>query len=366
MATMAGGNLTVHAGGSFLSQAGTFGEGDPGNLTIYSGGNMQGRFLIADGTGVLNSMGSFGTSGPHVPIELFAATINVTAQGNIDIGTIINPTIVRPVGPSYNNNSTVNWDLEYTPATSASLTSVTGDVSLYGDDSYYGIFPNGNHPGSLSILPPTVSITAGRDINILADFTLAPSATGNLTLIAGRDINGQLANGLWAEIFMSEMSDALPGQPYNVIYGPQPGLSGLDGGGLSGNTGFDPAGLLHAVDATSVVVSAGRNISDLELFLPKEADVVAGQNISDLYYSGHNNSPGDVTIIRAGGNILFSSLPTNETDFTGIQVGGPGALVVEAGLSMDLGITRGNPGGGEYLQQFAGRNRLYADSRIWI
>ncbi len=337
LATMAGGNLSVYAGGSFLCQAGTFGRNTEGNLTIFSGGNMQGRFLIADGAGELISMGNFGTSGtPHLPIELFAASLAVTAQGDIDIGTIINPTIARPVGPSYNNNSTVNWDLEYSPATSVSLTSVTGDVSLYGDDNFYGVFLDGNL--SLSILPPTVAIAAGRDINILADFALAPSATGNLTLIAGRDIDGEMANGLRAAIYMSDMSDALPGQPYNQVYGPQ---SHFSPSVLFNSTASDPAGLLHTGDEAPVVVSAGRNISDVELYLPKQADVTAVGNITDLYFFGNNISSGDVTIIKAGGSILFSSLPSNETDFTGIQEGGPGALVVEAGLSMDLGTTAG-------------------------
>ena len=56
LATMAGGNLNVYAGGNFLCQAGTF---CTGNLSIFSGGNMQGRFLIRDGTAELNSMGNF-------------------------------------------------------------------------------------------------------------------------------------------------------------------------------------------------------------------------------------------------------------------------------------------------------------------
>ncbi|MGC9966099.1 MAG: filamentous hemagglutinin family protein [Syntrophobacteraceae bacterium] len=342
LATMAGGNLTVYAGGTFSCQAGTFGRNNEGNLTIFSGGDMKGRFLIADGTGELHSMGNFGSTGTtHLPIELFTATLNVTAQGNIDIGAIVNPTIVRPVGPSYNGNSKVSWDLEYAPATSVSLASLTGDVSLYGDDSFYGVFPNGNNPGSLSILPPTVAISAAGDINLLHDFTLAPYALGNLSLVAGRDINGQLASGQRAQIYMSEMSDALPGQLYNEIYGPHSGLSGLNGGSLSGDTGYDPAGLLHAGDETSVVVSAGRDISNLELYLPKKADITAGRDIRDIYYSGHNNSADDVTIIKAVGNIVFSSHPNAVRDNTGIQEGGPGALVVEAGLSMDLGTTAG-------------------------
>ncbi len=191
---------------------------------------------------------------------------------------------------------------------------------------------------SLNILPPTVAITAGRDINILADFALAPSATGNLTLTAGRDIGGLMANGLRAAIYMSDMSDALPGQPYNDVYGPQ---SGFSPGALFDSTASDPAGLLHAGDGTPVVVRAGRNISSLMLYMSKKTDITAVGNISDLYFFGNNVSPGDVTIIQAGGNILFSSLPNAYSGFTGIQEGGPGALVVEAGLSMDLGTTAG-------------------------
>src|SRR5208283_4485068 len=130
----------------------------------------------------------------------------------------------------------------------------------------------------------------------------------------------------------------LPGQLYNDVYGPQ---SGFSPGALFNSSASNPAGILHAGDETTVVVSAGRNISDLMLFLPKKANVTAVGNISDLYFFGNNNSTSDVTIIQAGGNILFSSLPNAATIFTGIQEGGPGTLAIEAGLSMNLGTTSG-------------------------
>ena len=52
-----------------------------GNLTIFSGGDMQGEFLIADGAGELNSMGNFGTQAHRILHGLFAGALNVTAQG---------------------------------------------------------------------------------------------------------------------------------------------------------------------------------------------------------------------------------------------------------------------------------------------
>ena len=110
---------------------------------------------------------------------------------------------------------------------------------------------------------------------------------------------------------------------------------------LAGYTGWDATGLLHAGDPNPAVVSAGGNISDLMLYMSKKTDVIAGGNISDLYYSGHNDASDDVTIIRAVGNILFSSQVNAVRSNTGIWMSGPGALVVEAGLSMDLGTSAG-------------------------
>jgi hypothetical protein len=362
LATMAGGNLTVYAGGSFNCQTGSFSPvaynklpdgavtsspaNDPGNLTIFSGGDMQGRFLIADGIGELRSMGNFGNAGKHPTIEMFNADVNVSAQGNIDVGAIFNPTIARPL--IHNNPGAVYWDLEYASATASGaktyasiiLTSAAGDVTLYGDDVYYGVnYPPSNN-SNLQILPPTVAITAAGNINILNNFALAPYAFGELSMVAGGDINGltQLAisgNGNRAEIFMPEM-------PEDGVYGPQSPTS-VSGSFFSLAEIVDPDGILHANDTVPVVVSAGGNISNLQFLLPKAAQITAGGDINNIYYDGHNNNSDDVTIIKAAGNILFGSTPNfaGSNSDTGIQVGGPGTLVIEAGGSIDLGTTAG-------------------------
>jgi filamentous hemagglutinin len=362
LATMAGGNLTVYAGGDFTCQTGTFSpyaytnssngtlltstaKNDSGDLTIFSGGDMQGRFLIADGIGELRSMGNFGVSSAdanHTPIELFNATLNVTAQGDVNIGAVVNPTIARP-----GSNS---WDLEYSPNTSISFTSVNGNASLYGDDVYYGASLNGNF--DLLILPPTVAVIAAGNIDILSDFALAPYKYGEIKLEAGKNIDGLKADGNRAAIHMSEESDGPPGSPYKQIYGPQGQRYGNGGDAITAQEGFfyytgneDPYGILHADDKVPIVISSGGDIGNLMLFLPKAAQITAGGNIRDIYYFGHNDTSTDVTIIKAGGNILFSSLPNYDVTGglldTGIQLGGPGTLIVEAGGSMDLGTTAG-------------------------
>jgi filamentous hemagglutinin family protein len=330
LATMAGGNLNVYAGGNFLCQAGTFGTG---NLSIFSGGNMQGRFLIRDGTAELNSMGNFGVSsiGTHYPIEAWDAVIHVSAQGDIVLGTIVNPALARP----HLNNT---WNLEYSQTASVSLTAVTGDVSLYGDDTFYGNL-TGDQLTRLDVLPPTLEIAAGRNINFYSDFALAPSATGNLILVAGGNIDGQLPNGSASHIYMSEAS---PDQ----VYGNQSSFSISTLFADSYYT-YDQDEVLHTGDNNPVVVDAGGNISNLQFFIPKEADISAGVDILNIYYFGHNVSPDDVTTIKADGSILFSPVNLSGTSLSGyqntsgIRLGGPGALVVEAGDSLDLGNTGG-------------------------
>ncbi len=182
-----------------------------------------------------------------------------------------------------------------------------------------------------------MAITAGGDINLLSSFALAPYQYGNLSLTAVGNILGQLTNGQRTTIYMSEIE---PDQ----VYGSQQWNSSyvISGGPIMGDKGYDdPEGILHTGDVTPAVVNAGGNISDLAFYMPKEAEFTAGGNISDIFYSGHNNNSTDITIIKAVGNIEFSSLNYVDQAETGIQVGGPGTLIIEAGDSIDLGTTAG-------------------------
>jgi hypothetical protein len=327
---MAGGDLTVYTGGDFLCQAGTFGHG---NLRIFSGGDMEGRFLIKDGKAELYSMGNFGmaSNGAHYPIETWGADIHVAAQGDLGIGTIINPTLARP----YLNEA---WDLEYSKTASVSLTSITGNVRFYGDDSFYGQL-TGDAQARLSVLPPTLEIAAGKDILLSSDFSLAPSPTGNLSLMAGGNIVGRLSNGAPAHIYMSERD---PDQ----VYGNQP-LFDISTLFANSYSSYDQKNVLHAGDNSPAEVLAGGDISNLQFFLPKQAYIYAQGDIRDIYYFGHNISKDDVTTIKADGSILFSpvnyssSSLTSYKSFSGLKVGGPGVLFVEAGASLDLGNTGG-------------------------
>jgi filamentous hemagglutinin family protein len=330
IATMGGGSIYVRSGGSFNSQIGTFGQGD---LQVYSGGDLTGRFLVEQGTGRLSAMGNFGmptqvhqgvTQNQPQLIEMSAAQVSVFAQGNIELGAALNPNLAAAAASTW-------WDNGYTPQSSLSLTAVTGDVNLYGtvNAAQYGSFYlTGNTTTRNTLLPPSVAISAGTDINVIGGnpFIQLPSPTGSLTMAAGRDIVFS-TGATWL------MSDADPTSVYVPIqygWGVNSSLT------LLRNHAASP---VHTGDAAPVTISAGRDIKDATLTLPEMATITAGRDILDITYDGQNIGPNDVTAVVAGGDILFGS--TNNVTAEKIQVGGPGFLVVKAGGTIDLGYSSG-------------------------
>ncbi|MHC1729277.1 MAG: filamentous hemagglutinin family protein [Syntrophobacteraceae bacterium] len=323
LATMAGGNLSVYAGGDFFCQAGTFGQGD---LKIYTGGDLNGRFLIKQGKAELNAMGNFGSPLQPQVVEAFDAKININAQGNIWLGTIVNPTIARPMfrGSAF-------WDLGYSQNSTVMLRAVLGNVSISGESPFYD--QGAGSEDVDRILPGTLEVHAGGDILLANSFALAPSPTGSLVLSAGGDIVGQYTTQFGtldrSAIYMSDLD---PGEVYGLHFG------------FTAGTLFDKykhaATLLHGNDAAPVVISAGRDIRETRFYLPKKADFTAGRDISDISFYGQNTAEDDITKVIAGRDIVFSSSQEASTD-SGIQLAGPGFLFLRAAGSMDLGTTSG-------------------------
>ena len=337
LATMGGGDLDVRVGGDFYGKTGAFQTGD---VRLYAGGDIDGRFLIKEGEGEIHGAGNFGAlallemnSVENQAVEAFDAQMNVSAQGNIDLGTVVNPTIARQ---GFEGES-----LQYTEDTKVKLTAVTGDVTISGRSRHYDQISNTQYQ---QILPATFEIEAGGDINIKSDFVLAPSATGNFCLTAGEDINGSYMSG--GKVFNSKiiLSDLDPDE----VYG--------DWGFQYWNTfnsGFEHAEtLVHLNDPVPIEIKAGRDIKNLRLFLPEKAEIEACRDIRDIYYVGQNINPEDVTTIKAGRNIFFS---TAASDYqTGIEYGGPGFLIVQAGNSIDLGTTKGIQSVGNFYNSALG------------
>lgn len=129
-------------------------------------------------------------------------------------------------------------------------------------------------------------------------------------------------------------------------------------------------GPLHADDSQPVQLFAVTgDISGLTLYAGKSAQVLAGQDITDIALYVENNQPDRVSSVVAGrdliaydpasplrtaaqaaGNEFVSvnaySIPASGTPTAGdIQIGGPGTLEVLAGRNLDLGIGPTAPDG---------------------
>ncbi len=328
---MGGGGVSIDGGGDVLGQMGAFGQGD---FSIRSGGNIDGRFLVADGTGDIYAENAFGLNYPDPSIlELLDAQVSITAQNGIQIGTILNPT-VSALQPGTGEN--FRWNLTYSEETAVKLISLNDDAVLTGTNKFYS--PQHSDKDRWRILPGTFEIGAGRDVRFTHKFAMAPSPRGTLTLSAGRDIVG-IYEGLASQNLQQAavvMSSLNPGE----VYGRQADISGKKlvlNERLEDRSGADP---LHREDPVPNTITAGRDLNTFRLVSPKSARITAGRNILDLEYLGQNVSRNDLTDIHAGNDFLQAT--TSEKDgVPGIEVGGPGRVWIQAGSAIDLGTSKG-------------------------
>ncbi|MEW5802591.1 MAG: filamentous hemagglutinin family protein [bacterium] len=360
LATMGGGNLRVSTGGDFLGQIGAFG---PGDVAIFSGGDIYGKFLVKQGEGYYSAMGNIGANSAlhnqdDLTLEVFDSKMSLIAQGNIKLGTIVNPSIVRD-----GFNGDAQWNLTYSPESRVTLRALTEDVNISGNI--------GNLVGNPSnirntILPPTLEVYAQRDIRLSGDFCLAPSKTGNLVLKAGRDIDGLYYNGQFKRSSIL-LSDLDPGE----VFGRHPDNKNTIAIKIT-SPSQHADNPIHEDDPVPVSIQAGAayklagaaledgedggDIRDVNFVLPKKAEIDAFRNISDIWYQGQNILPEDTSHIRAGADITFSS-SSLVNGVTGIEHGGPGFLLVQAGNSIDLGVSRGIQSVGHYYNPALGQKK---------
>jgi filamentous hemagglutinin len=345
IATMAGGGLDLRVGGNFLAQAGSFGQGD---LTLFTGGDLKGRVLNASGTATLTALGNLGLSPVYdgklvtngteqTVIELLGGKANAAALGNINLGTVFNPTLADAV-------TGVNWNPTYTSDSAVRLTSLLGDVSIYGTTAFphYGNTTTALNVtlGNAQLFPATLEISAGNDITFWKNTLLAPSATGSLLLSAGGSIQGAVTGNGWTTLQMIDVpTDYF--YTFNPSFNNRPVYASKYDHDDHQTTGTP----LHAGDSQPIEISAGADISGLKLYLPKQFEVSAGNDITDTYLVGENLKKSDASYLRAGHDLVLSAFSqaggTPEVANSGIEMGGPGSLVVQAGNSIDLGSSQG-------------------------
>ena len=304
-----------------------------------------------------------------------------------------------------------------TEATLSAETSAVPVLESWSLSQYY--LPTLNSPASIqpwlrlaesevypfatlsSLMAPRLAVTSlAGDIKLAGNVTLFPSPTGQVELVARNSIVGLqptgfmnsygVANWVTSTINLSDTDPAsIPGitSPYAYFQlvdrsasaqrltnqGLGAGfLDGIDarfaetgstGGALQDKQPLHTAGGLHLDDSQPLrMYAADGNIEGIELFSPKEARVIAGNDMGDVAFYIQNLSASDLSVVSAGRDLtlyngnsesrisanadIASNPAVQLTPLAGdIQISGPGSLEVLAGRNLDLGLGNGNPDG---------------------
>ncbi|WP_338447306.1 filamentous hemagglutinin family protein [Pelagerythrobacter marensis] len=391
------------AGGRPGDEGTQFHQTGGGNLSLRAGGNIRGGiFYVGDGLGEFTAGGAFtGTPGaierfdpfaPHPMAGNFHAdprgatlkydfyplfytsngTLRLSSGGDLNVEAVLDPF----GGPGDSTWNIDNALVTLTPDASVEMFSSGGDIRIW--DNVYNIahydvvggmidrisYMPASVPLSIDLMggrdapraehwgfdhwPATLRATAAAgDIQFMGGIALAPSATGNLELIARGSVqlgamdNPNLTLSYPDRIYGNllslrrgiEMSQALPEYvrtPDNVFVRGGIPLAGGDRYGIlhAGVGAFGPDILpdLHVGDLEPARVYAGEGkvVLTEQLTLPKAVRVRSAGEIYFPRISVQHNNPGDLTLLKAGGGIYFGG-----SSF--VTVAGQGRLEFEAG-----------------------------------
>ncbi len=312
--------------------------GAGGGLAITAGGDIgSAQIFVANGVGTLTAGGGLTTvrttaTASKLPvgssIAMDDSQVAVWARNSVQVDAMYNATFV----PQSEAGAVDDLDgqyFTYGANSSVNLSSTAGPVTVeFNNTAMATLLGNAsnNATSALQITPPNLSVQALQNgINIQGTGYLFPSSTGQLSLFAAQDIQTSDSGGL---TMMDTALNLIP-----TASEPQIQVSRA-AGTTSGLSPFQ--GVIHTGDPNPALITAGQDITNLGLSIPKAADIVAGRDIVNLSYEGQNISANDITLISAG-----RDLRDDGTVSAGIQVGGQGSLDVFAGRNLNLGVENG-------------------------
>jgi filamentous hemagglutinin family protein len=342
---LGGGDVVIHAGRNAVNVSAAVADSRTfapdgvtsialggGNLTVTTGGDIStGMFYVGKGIGQLDAGGALSNSfvdsfGRPVATLLLAgdASYSVSAQRNVLLQGELSATALAPSG----NADPVNY-FRYGPTSALTVQSRGGSltyqsVSLW-DLPLLGGTVFQSDAVAFQSLPGAVDLAAfGGDVTTKSTLQLAPAASGQLSIYAGRDL--VVSQG--TQLIMLDEAASLVATADSPSFGSAvtsfPGL-------------LYTSASVHAADPVPVSIAAGRDILGLQVQLAKQADVSAGRDIVNLIYQGQNLNPNDLTAIRAGRDITYTPDATTGR----INLSGPGQLEVIAGRNISLGYSQG-------------------------
>ncbi|MGE7136519.1 filamentous hemagglutinin family protein [Luteibacter sp. NPDC031894] len=360
--TIGGGDLDVRAGGDILS--GSYfvarGEGD-----IRAGGRIGSDFLVAYTT----PAGLQATMPVSTLIAMQDSQVTVQGNGSVSLGGIFDPSLLDSNAVSALASAGHPDRQNYSAASRIDVTSLAGDM-VYGDlASPVSLFAAGLAPVTSrypdtagDMLPASVVFAAANgNLTLLTSGELFPSDDGDLGLFARGNVTfNPTSLGLATRLAWGMIDAPLTSlvSPLNLTpTGLQSGASAPQNGYLLGQMSpaaeaqllFHAADPWHANDDDPVriyalegdIVNGTGGGADAVFLMPnKLAHIEAGRDIVDLAYLGQQLHGADISVIKAGRDIIDTPLGTVlATDQAGntlpvIAQAGPGYLSIEAGRNL--------------------------------
>lgn len=349
-----------------------------GDLSVSAGGDiLSGQFYVARGKADINAGGDIvaAKNGNATLLEIADSQMNISAAGTVSIASIINPTVARlsayQTGSSIYQGASAGINLSdydtsfftYSNTSKAVISALSGDVNFINkltlnESSAVYVTGGGSTSANTNIYPAQLQARALQgDINIEnTGITLFPSAEGKLSLLAANNIS--TASNAAINMPDSDLSllpsiinpmSSVPTDPFalvNLAYLVNPALTKDKNDPLVAMHALTPLYINNA-DPVRIVAQNG-DISNIRLVTPTHAWVSAGRDINNIIFEFQNVHEGDVSIVKAGRDIVFATprnSVTNIVDATsatqGIDIAGFGRLDVIAGGDIALGASRG-------------------------
>lgn len=383
---LGGGNVTLTAGGKVENvsastptqarmiatapDAGQLVKTGGGDVQVETGGDLLGGQYYADRGELVLKVGGKVDSGQNMSsgpiytiLALGDAQARVEARGDVNIQTALNPHLVIQStgrGTVFNlnanapNSSIAGWSLFstygqdsgvhlqslYGAATLSNRTDIL--VSAYTAPLNFNVSPTTYNRELLSLLPPSLSITAFQgDIHTPTTASvLSPAARADLMLLAANSIT------MNAPIVMSDRDPTLvPDAVRPAVRSNQFPLFTIDSdfkvflhAPVPVHTGDTQPARIYAVAGD---IRGNQEGGRPNLDVAKAIQVRAGQDVRDLGMVVQHANAGDLSQVVAGRDVTFVSGNARTDENAKIWVGGLGRLEVTAGRDIDLGTSAG-------------------------
>lgn len=377
------GNMQVRAGRNLLG--GAYYEGSGHASIVVNGLIDQNGTITTKQTVLVNGQATAITLPNYTLLAVDTGRINMISGGSMAIGGVVNPAELHQQAGTFANPAGASASIlmsTYGPDSGVSLTALTGNLNIAMPQAFATVnwITGLTYPASFTAVAASGDITtkglvlaSNSQLNppTMLGIVLTGSEHGTFELMAqgSVDLTGGfvLAANRNAPAFSAGPS-LLDGafDPYQ----PNSGMTGAFSSSILAHQDdhdtnpariYAVSGDISAVATTTSIVTSGKitaatpiNYSRIELNRPSK--IYAGRDILNLNLIAQNIASDDVTTIQAGRDILYNygpatasggSLPGNiplaiTLGGPGLQISGPGFLVVDAGRDLGpfLPVTR--------------------------